>query len=103
MRPIVTTESEPPGIPGPVYLDASAWVKLYVREAHSDTLNCALLGRKDLFVSDLGATEVASALGRACRDRRLDRVQARRLQRKMRHHIATGIVQRLESHTEGTH
>ena len=92
----MTTESEPTGVPGPVYLDASAWVKLYVREAHSDALNRALLGRKDLFVSDLGATEVASALGRACRDRRLDRVLARRLHRKMRHHMTTGTVQRLD-------
>jgi hypothetical protein len=90
------TASEPGGLPGPVYLDASAWVKLYVREAHSDPLNRALLGRKDLFVSDLGATEVASALGRACRDRRLDRVLARRLHRKMRHHMTAGTVQRLD-------
>ena len=59
-------------IAGPVYVDASAWVKLYVQEAHSDAVNSALLGRRDLFVSDLGATEVASALGRACREGRLD-------------------------------
>jgi predicted nucleic acid-binding protein len=85
-----------PGIPGPVYLDASAWVKLYVRESHSDTLNKALLGRRDVFASDLGATEVASALGRACREGRLDRIAARRLQRKLRHHTRSGVVQRLD-------
>lgn len=92
----MTIASEDPAIPGPVYLDASAWVKLYVRETHSETLNRALLGRKDLFVSDLGATEVASALGRACRERRLDRVTARRLHRKLRHHLTAGVVQRLD-------
>ena len=83
-------------MPGPVYLDASAWVKLYVQEPYSDALNGTLLGRKDLFVCDLGATEVASALGRACRERRLDRVSARRLQRRLRHHVASGVVQRLD-------
>ena len=90
------TGSEAAEIPGPVYLDASAWVKLYVQEAHSDALNRALLGREDLFVSDLGATEVASALGRACRENRLDRVIARQLQRRLRHHVTGGVVQRLD-------
>jgi len=79
-----------------VYLDASAWVKLYQPEPYSDALNRVLLGRTDLFVSDLGATEVASALGRACRERRIDRISARRLQRKLRHHVASGVVQRLD-------
>jgi predicted nucleic acid-binding protein len=79
-----------------VYLDASAWVKLYAQEPQSDALNRALLGRRDLFACDLGATEVASALGRACRERRLDRVAARRLYRRLRHDMASGVVQRLD-------
>ena len=91
----MTTGSESP-IPGPVYVDASAWVKLYVPESCSDVLNTALLGRRDLFVSDLGATEVASALGRACREGRLERVAARRLLRKLRHHVGEGVLQRLD-------
>jgi predicted nucleic acid-binding protein len=92
----VTTRSDTFEIQGPVYLDASAWVKLYVREAHSNVLNETLLGRTDVFGSDLGATEVASALGRACREGRLDRIAARRLHRKLRHHVASGVVQRLD-------
>ncbi len=92
----MTTGSDTAEIPGPVYLDASAWVKLYVRESHSDTLNGALLGRRDVFGSDLGATEVASALGRACREGRLERVVARRLLRKLRQHLRSGAVQRLD-------
>lgn len=79
-----------------MYLDASAWVKLYVPETCSDALNGALLDRRDLFVSDLGATEVASALGRACREARLDRVSGRRLLRRMRQHMEEGILQRLD-------
>lgn len=79
-----------------MYLDASAWVKLYVPETCSDALNGALLDRRDLLVSDLGATEVASALGRACREARFDRVSGRRLLRKMRQHMVEGILQRLD-------
>jgi uncharacterized protein len=79
-----------------VYVDASAWVKLYVQEPHSDAVNAALLGRRDLFVSDLGATEVASALGRACREGRLDPPVARRVHRRLRHHMNAGVVQRLD-------
>ena len=95
MPPTVTIVSKQ-AIPGPIYLDASAWVKLYLPEPHSRALNAALVGRSDVFVSDLGATEVASALGRACRERRLDRVSARRLQRTLRQHVESHLVQRLE-------
>jgi predicted nucleic acid-binding protein len=90
------TDSDPGAIAGPIYLDASGWVKLYVQEAHSDSLNAALLGRTDLFVSDLGATEVASALGRACRENRLDRPTARALHRRLHQHLRSGVFQRLD-------
>ena len=51
----------------PVYLDASAMVKLLVPEEGSDELNEALVGLTDVIVSDLALTEVASALGRRMR------------------------------------
>ena len=66
----------------PVYLDASALVKLFVPEEDSDTLNQALAGLNDVIVSDLALTEVASALGRRRREQRLTRQQARRLYRE---------------------
>lgn len=66
----------------PVYLDASALVKLLVPEDESETLNQALAGRTDVIVSDLALTEVASALGRRARERRLTREEARRLYRE---------------------
>ena len=66
----------------PVYLDASALVKLFVPEAESDALNEALAGLTDVIVSDLALTEVASALGRRTRERRLTREQAQRLYRE---------------------
>jgi predicted nucleic acid-binding protein len=66
----------------PVYLDASALVKLFVPERESDDLNQALAGLTDVIVSDLALTELASALGRRTRERRLTRAEAQRLYRE---------------------
>ena len=66
----------------PVYLDASALVKLFVPEPESDDLNRALAGLTDVIVSDLALAEMASALGRRVRERRLTRDNARRLYRE---------------------
>jgi uncharacterized protein len=66
----------------PVYLDASALVKLFVPEPESDHLNRALAGLTDVIVSDLALTEMASALGRRLRERRLTRDNVRRLYRE---------------------
>lgn len=66
----------------PVYLDASALVKLFVPEPESDDLNRALAGLTDVIVSDLALTEMASALGRRVRERRVTRDHARRLYRE---------------------
>jgi predicted nucleic acid-binding protein len=66
----------------PVYLDASALVKLFVPEAESDELNQALAGLTDVIVSDLALTEMASALGRRIREKLLPREEAQRLYRE---------------------
>lgn len=66
----------------PVYLDASALVKLFVPEPESEDLNRALAGLTDVIVSDLALTEMASALGRRMREQRLATVAARRLYRE---------------------
>ena len=66
----------------PVYLDASALVKLFVPEPGSDDLNQELAGLKDVIVLDLALTEMASALGRRAREQLLTRDQARRLFRE---------------------
>ena len=66
----------------PVYLDASAFVKLFVPEPDSDDLNEALAGLTDVIVSDLALTEMASALGRRSREQRLTRAEAQRLYRE---------------------
>ncbi len=66
----------------PVYLDASALVKLVVPEPESDDLNQALAGLTSVIVSDLALTEMASALGRRRREQRLTRDEAQRLYRE---------------------
>ncbi len=53
---------------GPLYLDASALVKIYLPESGSDELDAALTGREDLMISDLGITEIISALARRRRE-----------------------------------
>lgn len=74
--------SSGPAWPEPVYLDASALVKLLVPEPESEALNHELVGVTDVIISDLALTEVASALGRRLRERRLDGGEGRRLQRE---------------------
>lgn len=64
---------------GPVYLDASALAKLYLPEAESDSLEQALLGRRDLQVSNLAVTEVISAAARRRREGLLTAAQLSRL------------------------
>ena len=83
------TNAVPPGTSTerwaePVYLDTSAFVKLFVPEAESDALNQALAGLTDVIVSDLALTEMASALGRRTREQLLSRTEAQRLYREAR-------------------
>jgi uncharacterized protein len=66
----------------PLYLDASALVKLFVHEAESESLNDALLGASGVILSDLALTEMASALGRRTREGILTPLQARTLHRE---------------------
>ncbi len=67
---------------GPIYLDASAVVKLFVPEADSDDLNEALVGAEDVILSDLALTETASALGRRAREGLLVLAESNRLYRE---------------------
>jgi len=83
-------------LPGPVYCDASALVKLYVPEPESAAVNLALAGRGDLLVSDLSVTEVASSLARRRREGRLGREAAARAYAKLLEHVGSGIFQCVE-------
>ncbi len=69
----------------PAYLDASALVKLLVPEPESDALNAALVGARDVVISDLALTETASALGRRRREGVLTQAEMRRVYREAEH------------------
>ncbi len=75
------TSQEP--LSEPLYLDASALVKLVVSEPESDALNTALRECEDVIVSDLAISETASAIGRRSREGGLTRSQSRRLYREV--------------------
>lgn len=78
----VVASPDPAGPPRPrwaepIYLDASALVKLFVPEAESEALNAALLRSEDVVIADLALTEMASALGRRTREGHLTPEQSR--------------------------
>ena len=87
----------------PVYIDTSALAKLYVAEAESRLLERALIGRRDLLVSDLAVTELVSVLMRRARERSIALESAtlihgalmQRLAERMLHRVAVdGSVHR---------
>ena len=71
--------SAPDSWRGPLYLDASALAKLYLPEEGSDELDSRLAGRRDLLVSELAVTEIASAFARRRREGEVSEDAARAL------------------------
>ena len=83
-------------IDGPLYLDASAVVKLYLPESESRTLNRALQGRHDTLISDLAITEIVSSLARRMREGSVSLDAVSRLERKLLGHVESGVCRRVE-------
>ena len=83
-------------LPGPLYCDASALVKLYVSEPGSDRFNQVVEGRDDLLVSDLAITEVVSAMSRLLRQGSVTRERIGRVQRDVLGRLDDGVYQRVE-------
>lgn len=97
MRIVPTgSESLVSELPGPVYCDTSALVKLYLPESESDVLNELVRGRRDLMASDLAVTEIVSSLCRRQREGSLDSEALARLHRTILSHLQKGVFQRLE-------
>jgi uncharacterized protein len=68
-------------LPGPLYCDTSALLKLYLPEAGSADFTRIVDGRTDLLISDLAVTEVVSALSRHVRQGAISPDEAHRMQR----------------------
>ncbi|MGH7709104.1 MAG: type II toxin-antitoxin system VapC family toxin [Vulcanimicrobiaceae bacterium] len=94
----MTTASRPrsPEISGPLYLDASAAVKLYVPEKESAALNSALRGRRDALISDLAITEIVSSLARRFREGGVARDAIGRLHSELLGHVESGFYRRID-------
>jgi predicted nucleic acid-binding protein len=82
------------GLAPPVYLDASALIKLFVPEEGSDRLNESVVGLEDVIVSDLALTELSSALGRRVREGATSLKQARRIRAEAQ--AVAGLCRRAE-------
>lgn len=85
----------------PVYLDTSALAKLYLPESGSDAVEDALLGRRDVIVSDLAVTELTSAIARRVRDGDLTAADARRIYQRLLRDIGAGEFRRAEITANG--
>ena len=96
MRIAATGSEGVSALPGPLYCDASALVKLYVPEVGSDDLNRALRRRGDVLVSDLAVTEIVSSLARRRREGALTAAIAGRLHQAILSHTEKGVYRRVE-------
>jgi len=86
----------------PVYLDTSALAKLYVQEANSDDLDSALIGRRDLLISELALTELTSALARRIREGAIAAATGRRIYQQVLRDVRAGEYRLLDL-TPATH
>ena len=95
---MATVSRRRPGarLAGPLYLDASALVKLYLPEPESDDLNSLLVGRQDVVVSDLAVTEIMSSLCRRRREGSLTTAVVSRVHRALLGHIQSDVYRRFE-------
>jgi predicted nucleic acid-binding protein len=86
----------------PLYLDTSALAKIYVQEPDSEALDAALTGRRDLMISELGLTELTSALARRSREGQIDASACRRIYQQLLRDVRAGEYRLLDL-TSATH
>ena len=83
-------------LPGPLYCDTSALLKLYLPESGSNEFNDVVEGRDDVLVSDLTVTEIVSAVARRLHQGSLTRETARRLQHAILGRLDEDVYHRVE-------
>lgn len=76
----------------PAYFDTSALVKLYVREAHSESTAALFLESASVAVHEIGFVELHAALAAACRIGRLAEAEQGRCVTSFRKDWASGIT-----------
>jgi predicted nucleic acid-binding protein len=80
-----------------VYIDSSAFAKLYIPEPESDALDEYLQGRRNLIISDLTVTEVISAVARRKREGGLNSKRAREIHDAVISDMRSGSFRCLDS------
>jgi hypothetical protein len=93
---VVETASSPADLQAGIYVDASALAKVYVAEPESDTLEALLKGRRGLQISELGITEVLSAVARRRRDNELTGRQAAQIRHALMDDAHSGAIRLLQ-------
>ncbi len=86
----------------PVYLDTSALAKIYVQETDSDEIDSALVGRRDLLISELALTELTSAIARRARAGLMEVAGVRRIYQQLFRDVRAGEYRLLDL-TSATH
>lgn len=87
-------------LPGPLYLDSSAFVKVYLPEPESERVETVLSGRRDLFISDLTITETTSALARKRREGIIRLNVIEDVRREILGDVEEGVFRRLDLGSE---
>ncbi len=84
---------------GPVYVDSSALVKIYVPEADSEEVEATLRRRRDLVISDLVVTEIVSAAARRMREGTLSTANLGYLQKTILEDIESDRIRLVDLHS----
>lgn len=98
IEPIEAESSKPDdlGLEAAIYIDSSAFAKLYVPESESERLDTFLRGRRALMISELTITEVLSAVARRKRERELRPELAIRIRDAVLEDADSGAFDRLQ-------
>lgn len=83
-----------------VFLDTSAFAKLYLPEPDGDRLREWVEGAERRHVSSLGLAEMESALARLIRMGQLDAGQARRVRQRLDADVEDGFLEPVRVHDE---
>lgn len=79
---------------GPIYCDASALGKVYLREPETKQVEALLGGRRDVIVSELSITEVVSSIARRRREGALTEDAAARVRSRILADLEAGFFLR---------
>jgi uncharacterized protein len=95
-RNVAEPNGDAPVLDDVIYVDASALAKIYLPEPESDQIDGFLKGRRRLQISELGITEVLSAVARRRREHVLTIRQATQIRDALIDDARSGTLQLLQ-------